>query len=92
VMSASVITPVLFWASLAPWANATDDAETTWPSLLGRAAAELSRPGGATCAARPGAVDAGRPGDRPCLGGSVIRPRPGRSWTRWPRSAWPGCP
>ena len=26
------------------------------------------------------------------LGGSVIRPRPRRSGTPWPRSAWPGWP
>ena len=25
--------PMVFWASLVPWASATIDAETIWPSL-----------------------------------------------------------
>ena len=32
-ISASVITPIVFCASLVPWASATIDPETIWPSL-----------------------------------------------------------
>ena len=30
-ISASVITPIVFWASLVPWASASRPPETTWP-------------------------------------------------------------
>ena len=36
VMSVSVITPIVFCASLVPWASATVDADTTCPNLKPR--------------------------------------------------------
>ena len=33
LISVSVMTPIVFCASLVPWASATIDAETIWPSL-----------------------------------------------------------
>jgi len=33
VIRVSVITPIVFCASLVPWASATIDPETIWPSL-----------------------------------------------------------
>jgi hypothetical protein len=36
VISVSVMTPIVFWASFVPWASATIDAETIWPILKPR--------------------------------------------------------
>ena len=33
VISVRVMMPIVFWASLVPWASATIDADTIWPSL-----------------------------------------------------------
>ena len=32
VISVSVMRPIVFWASLVPWASATIDADTIWPN------------------------------------------------------------
>ena len=37
-ISASEITPIVFWASLVPWASATIDDEATWPQRNSRSA------------------------------------------------------
>ena len=48
VIRVRVITPMVFCASLVPWASATIDAETVWPSLKPR----LAMPGSARAVTR----------------------------------------
>ncbi len=48
VIRVNVITPMVFCASLVPWARATIDAETFWPTLKPR----LTSPGSARVVTR----------------------------------------
>ena len=44
VIKVRVITPIVFWASLAPWASATVEAEATCPSRKRRRTVRGSAP------------------------------------------------